>query len=193
MEKNPVAGSSKLRVFLAIPFYDSFPRELEELLSRMRALPWDFRWNPPDLIHLTLYFFGSVAAEKIPMIEAAAVKAVQTVRPFSLGIEKIGFFPDMKKPRIIWAGASGDLEILFSLQSFLEKELLALGFEKPEHPFNPHLTLGRRKMGPLKAFPGGIPAFSFAPRPASSLVLYQSLLRPQGSLYKTLRVFDLPS
>ena len=66
-------------------------------------------------------------------------------QPFSLTLKGVGGFPHIRRPRIIWAGLSRDLEALLKLVEELEIAYEQIGIAREDRPFHPHLTLGRNK------------------------------------------------
>jgi len=110
-----------------------------------------------------------------------------------LKIEKIGVFPDMRKPRVLWCGIAGDVERLTVLQKRLDDDFAGLGFPQEERAFRPHLTLGRIKDAQGRS---GINeavnkhnAFFAGEFSCRELILFQSKLTPQGAVYTKLAQF----
>jgi 2'-5' RNA ligase len=64
-------------------------------------------------------------------------------KPFVLAINGLGAFPNLRSPRVLWAGLNGDLEVLGSLHQAVDDAVGQLGLPKEQHGFSPHLTLGR--------------------------------------------------
>ena len=64
-------------------------------------------------------------------------------RPFQLRLSKIGAFPRLNYPRVIWVGIKEGAEESKKLASEIEKSLKEFGFPEEQRPFSPHLTLGR--------------------------------------------------
>ncbi len=184
-----------LRLFVAI----ELPPDVREAISRIQkqlsALDRDraVRWTAVDHIHLTLKFLGETAPAKRPDIEAAMIQAVKGCFPFRLSINGVGCFPDLRKPRIVWVGTSGDLEALHALRDAVERTIAPLGYPTESRPFSPHLTVGRARqeaarsslaslgeaIGKLKVEPG--PEW-----PIHAISLMRSELGPSGAVYTRL-------
>ena len=134
------------RLFAAIELPPDVRRQLADLISQLgEALPrGSVRWVRADGIHLTLKFYGEVATEVVPPLSAALAQAAAgTLPPLVLELRELGAFPSPARPRVIWAGVTGELEKLQSLQRAVERASAALGFEPEARGFTPHLTLGR--------------------------------------------------
>ncbi|WP_456430750.1 RNA 2',3'-cyclic phosphodiesterase [Thermosulfuriphilus sp.] len=183
-----------VRTFLAIPLPTSVKEVLAHLIEELKDLAADVRWVRPESIHLTLWFFGSLEERRLGyLIEALEREDLGDV--FSLQAEGLGFFPPGGRPRVIWAGVSGDLDRLKALKEGLDRLVAPLGFRPEKRPFSPHLTLGRLKsnrglaslLKRLASFKG-LKTPSFEVR---EIVLYRSDLRPNGAYYTPIRRFPL--
>src|SRR5256886_6933414 len=77
-------------------------------------------------------------------ITAALGRAAAGARTLPLALAGFGVFPDLRRPRVVWAGMAPEpgLEIL---QHRVEQEFAPLGFSTEARPFRPHVTLGRAR------------------------------------------------
>jgi 2'-5' RNA ligase len=67
-----------------------------------------------------------------------------TEPPFALVVSGVGAFPNMRRPKILWAGVTEGQNELKRLYGRLEERLLELGcYRQEERGYSPHLTLGR--------------------------------------------------
>ena len=77
----------------------------------------------------------------------------------------------------------------------LKAPLAALGIAREMRAFSPHLTLARIKekvpLQPLREAVVGLASLDFGQFQAASFFLYQSTLRPSGSVYTKLAEFPL--
>jgi RNA 2',3'-cyclic 3'-phosphodiesterase len=65
---------------------------------------------------------------------------------FHLRIGGVGAFPNVRRPKTIWAGITDGLESLQRIYELSAPKLLDLGvFRREDRGYNPHLTLGRVK------------------------------------------------
>ena len=181
-----------LRLFTAVELPPGVRQQLAELIAALSAdLPrGSVRWVRPEGIHLTLKFYGEVSGDKLPGLQAVVTGAAAGVRPLALEMSGLGVFPNLSRPRVIWAGLAGELDRLKALQRAVEAASRPLGFEPEARGFTPHLTLGRVEPGwrpadrlSLEAAfarlgPGVRGAFA-----AGTLALMRSDLRPGGAVY----------
>ncbi|MFH1148322.1 MAG: RNA 2',3'-cyclic phosphodiesterase, partial [Pseudomonadota bacterium] len=155
----------------------------------------EIKWVNPRGIHLTLKFLGYVEEKMIEPIAVALEGATAGQESLTLKAECIGAFPSLKNPRVVWVGVGGETERLSLIQQRIEEALLKLGFPKEDRPFTPHLTLGRirpgRKAGDFGAGIEHLKKTSFGPLTVTEVVLYQSVLRPDGAVYTPLKKIAL--
>jgi len=145
----------------------------------------------PGNIHLTLKFLGDIDPLDIDNIAGAMDDAAREIAPFTLRVGGIGFFPGIKRPRVVWVGLGGDSQILFDLQRKLEDRLASAGFPKEKRAFKAHLTLGRIRDAVHHDTAGR--AIQHFTRPAGQhftadrIILFKSDLKPTGAEYSKLK------
>ena len=80
-------------------------------------------------------------------------------------------------------------EPLIGIARTLDDEFAKLGFEKEEHPFSPHLTVGRMKdprgTEQVKVAIERFKGYDFGKRPVRSIRLKKSVLGAKGPTYTT--------
>jgi 2'-5' RNA ligase len=134
-----------VRLFIALPVPEAVMAELKRAQAELRdRLPGDcVRWTRPEQMHLTLRFLGNVAVDRVDALGQALGKACHDFSPLHLRAERIGFFPPMRHPRVIWASVHDDQEQLGALQKAIGGAADPFTLEKAEKEFRAHLTLGR--------------------------------------------------
>jgi len=183
-----------IRTFLAIEIPSHILNEIGSLQSRLkRRLQGMVRWVRPEAIHLTLKFFGNVSEKDIAEISRIMEEQVNGIRPFAFHVKKLGVFPNMNRPRILWLGISGDVDALIVFQNSMEQKLQGGGFHKEARPFSPHLTLARIKepkglIGLAKIIEKS-DNYTAGHFDAEGLHLFRSQLTPQGAVYTKLAYF----
>jgi len=146
-------------------------------------------WVKSGNVHYTLRFLGDLEPAGVEAAKRAAARAAGTSRPFRVALGAPGVFPEARRPRVLWLGASEGGTALTGLARVLEIALLAEGFSRADKPFAPHLTLGRVRDaadGPRVAtrfLAGTFPADAFEVR---ELVVVRSTLDPAGARYEPL-------
>jgi len=185
-----------IRAFLAIDPAAEVLAAVARLQEKLkREISGKISWTRPQGNHLTLKFFGGIDRHAVEDICAAVKKQAAAAAPLVLKVEKMGVFPDLRRPRVLWIGTAGDSEKLILLQNQLEADFEVLGFPRENRPFRPHLTLGRIKDSRTAT---GIDAamkkhcdFAAGEFRACELILFQSKLSPQGAIYTKLETFLL--
>ena len=182
------------RLFVALEPPDAVRRRLAAIDVELRRAAGraadEIRWVPPENVHLTLQFLGAVPEERVPDVETAIRAAAAAARPLSLEVKGAGGFPNARRPRVVWAGLTGDLTALAALAADLGRRLAPLGFPPEERPFSAHLTLGRAREG--RGAPGIAGALASAaeaagaPWRATEAVLFESHLSPKGPRYEAI-------
>ncbi len=151
----------------------------------------DLKLVEPQNIHITVRFLGNITpatAEKV----FDAMKQVQFT-PFTVQIKGLGAFPDLRYPRVAWAGITTGADQLKSVFNQLEPRLRGLGFTPDSKGFSPHLTIARVRSGrnkqQLAQFITENANYEFGIVNAKCLRLKKSILTPKGPVYSTLKEF----
>jgi 2'-5' RNA ligase len=136
-----------LRLFIAL----SLPAEVQAAIAGAqdelrRAFPGrGIRWTRREQMHLTLKFLGNVDGTRVEGLVEAVRGVGRGAAPLRLRAEKIGFFPDLRRPRVIWAGVNTEHDELSRLQGSIESAVQEFTAERPEQNFSGHVTIGRIK------------------------------------------------
>jgi 2'-5' RNA ligase len=184
----------QIRTFIAIELPVSIKSALSIIQDKLKLGSVNcVRWVDPDNIHLTLKFLGNVSAGRILLITESMNEAIIGIAPFQISLEKAGAFPNMRVPRVVWVGLSGDINALLSVQGRIEEALAKLNFTPENRPFSPHLTLGRVKEGAsfeekrgLGEKIASLKIDSIESFTADAVSLMQSTLTRQGAVYNCL-------
>lgn len=184
-----------IRAFLALELPDALRSGLAQVQEELKRSRADVRWVPVGNIHLTLKFFGNVPDGEIEALAQAARDAAAATTPLQLQATGAGAFPSPNAPRVVWLGLGGDMVPLAQLFYRLEKAFATLGYPPEGRAFNPHLTLGRVKSPAnrekLAKMLAKMPPVEWPPFTVKELILFHSVLSPQGSKYTPLEVIKL--
>jgi RNA 2',3'-cyclic 3'-phosphodiesterase len=179
-----------LRTFIAVEIPENIISGIRDLQQDLKAFGVDIRWIRPENIHLTLKFLGDVPAADIDNIFEVISGTAEGISSIPLQAKGIGVFPGVKRPRVLWVGLTGQLELLTRLQKILDANLKGIGFPPEKRPFEGHLTIGRIKTkSDSKIFVDALMAFrSFESETfvADRIVLFKSELKPSGAVYTDL-------
>ncbi|HQG66761.1 MAG TPA: RNA 2',3'-cyclic phosphodiesterase [Smithella sp.] len=191
------ADSEKnIRAFLAIEPPENVLEEITRLQEKLkREISGRLSWTRPQGQHLTLKFFGDISRKDINNISTVVQKRVVAEQKLNLKIEKLGVFPDARRPRVLWCGVTDDVEKLINLQRKLDSDFAAIGFPAEDRSFKAHLTLARikdpREITGMSEALKKYDSFKAGEFIADKLFLFQSNLSPQGAVYTKLADFAL--
>ncbi len=159
---------------------------VQKVLTETRA---DLKLVEPKNIHITLRFLGNISQSMVEKVYEGMKKV--EFKPFEVKIQGVGAFPNMRYPRVLWAGIREGADQLRSIFNQLEPQLRSLGFAPDPKGFSPHLTIARVKSGRNKAELAKRVEeninYEFGTVKANCLRLKRSDLTPKGPIYSTLR------
>jgi RNA 2',3'-cyclic 3'-phosphodiesterase len=186
-----------VRLFVALQIPDSVRNYYAGLIDELRRLdakasPKKPKWVRPENLHVTLKFIGNTDPAKLDSI-CAALANVRSPQEIRLHFRGLGFFPNAKRPRVVWGGmeASGNLA---PMAHAVDQQIATLVFSAEERAFTPHLTLARLDppvIAPeLQAAIEKQGARDFGELRSSEFHLIESKLKPTGAEYTTLKSFS---
>jgi RNA 2',3'-cyclic 3'-phosphodiesterase len=181
-----------MRLFVAMDVPEDVRSAIGALAVQLRIACRNARWARIEGLHVTLKFIGETSTKKTEMIKMA-LAAIPSRTPISLIFRGLGFFPNERRPRVLWAGIEDSSE-LRELAAAVETALLPLGIAREERAFSPHLTLARfdarRGLDDLYAAIEKAGPFEFGDTTLKEFRLYQSVLNPSGAEYTRLATFS---
>jgi 2'-5' RNA ligase len=183
-----------IRAFIAIDLDPRVSEKLCQAIGELKQLLPAVRWVSPQNFHLTLKFLGDIDESRVETIGVALVEALCPFSRLSINAKGLGVFPDLRRPRVLWVGLAGNG--LMALAARVESALEPLGFASEQRPFTPHMTIGRwrqydRAPKSLGEALAGWRNREFGESTVDKVVFYQSVLKPEGAIYHTLRVVAL--
>ena len=195
-----------IRAFLAVQLSEPLRTTLAALQSEVkRRIIHDLRrevslsWVRPASMHLTVKFLGDIPDELVIPLRDAIAGALKGHHVLHIPLERLGVFPALQQPRILWIGpteqweASDDAGRLAALHQAIEACCSALNLAADTRPLSAHLTLARIKAGHRAAgqtlarsgvmdrLPSVVGSI-----PVERITLMRSELKPTGSVYTAL-------
>jgi RNA 2',3'-cyclic 3'-phosphodiesterase len=167
-----------MRLFIAVPLDESLKAGLRS--AQVALSSWQAKIGLARDFHITLKFLGDVPDDSI----GAIVSALEAVHfdGFTIRLSDLGFFPNPKRPRVVWVGPE-PVEDIIRLQEAIDRVLVDR-FERERH-FHPHITLGRVKHWES----GGTIQIEPMEQHVETFELIQSSLTTEGPIYKTIKSF----
>lgn len=183
-----------IRAFVGVLIEPAVTGEIAAARSRLEPKLPGIRWVGRDQLHFTLKFFGSIEESRSEPITRALETAVAPFSRFSILARGMGVFPDIRRPAVLWVGLEGPE--LRSLARAIEAALEAIGFSREKREFKPHLTIGRWKglggrPAPLRSELESWKDYEFGKSKVDEVVFFQSILKPEGAVYRPLSVIRL--
>ncbi len=175
------------RIFIAVPLHPPLLAAIGDLEHRLEAAGIRLRWIRPENLHLTLRFLGEISEEQVSQVRLAAREAVAGFDAFPVVLAGVGAFPNPHRPQVVWVGVREGAERLRALAERLDDRLALQDFPREPRAFRAHLTLARVREQRLGPDPGRAMALfegeEVGRQQVNSLLVVESLLRPQGPFY----------
>lgn len=183
-----------IRAFIGVRIEVKTVDNISAALSQLKPRIPGVRWVTKNNFHFTVKFLGEIEEARIEPIGHALEGALRPFPCFVINVKGLGVFPDLKRPRVLWVGLES--KSLSALVSAVEKALEPLGFGREKRGFTPHLTVGRWRQfqGSSKQLGNDIDQWKnheFGKSLVNEVVLFQSILKPEGAVYQPLRVLAL--
>ena len=180
-----------MRLFIGLDLPREVVGNLERLLERLRPAA-RIHWSPPANLHITTKFIGEWPEDRLAELKVA-LGDLPSRGVIEVQINRVGFFPNPHSPRSFWCGI--EAPGLAGLAADTDRAASALGIACETRDFSPHLTLARIKerlnLQALREAVAALPSLDFGRFEAHNFFLYQSTLRPAGSVYTKLAEFPL--
>ena len=182
------------RIFIAVRIEPG--EELLKMISSFRqALRNDaIKWTETENIHITLVFLGDTEENRVREIDKLMRNLCSGFGEFEFFLKGAGVFRNLRDPRVIWAGISISPEMA-ELNERISAKLSETGIRLEERAFNPHLTLGRiKRLIDISALSELLDKYrekELQKVKVSEIILYESILRPAGPVYKPLGRYSL--
>ena len=187
--------NQSIRCFVAIEIPASIQNRIGRIQGTLRKQIQKASWVKPGNIHLTLKFLGDVDPEDLESIGETLEGVTSRHSSFSLRIGSVGAFPNLARPRVMWAGVTVGGERVSALARNINLALSDCGFSLDAKKFNPHLTIARLKeridLRPHIDQYRQYDNIDGAEMTVDTISLIQSQLHPQGAIYSTLQSHSL--
>ncbi len=181
--------NGRLRAFIAVTLSEEVLEGLKIVQDAIRETGVVAGFPRVSSIHLTLKFLGETSQDQVSLIREKLEERISFFEPFFLKIMGLGAFPSVSRPKIVWAGLESN-DHLVRLHGDVEHAMQEIGFEPEDRKFSPHITLARIKSpgnaNLLEAVLRKMEGFDMGISPVQSVLLYESILKPDGAVHKVL-------
>ncbi len=183
-----------IRAFMALELDEEIKISLKKIEDHLKKLDLDVKWVNPHNVHLTLKFLGEIPPPKLTSVQEIFPSLFKNFSSFEIEMDRLGVFPKIVHPKIIWVGVSKNAQHIVDLANRIEEQLGYLAIEKENKQFSPHLTIGRLKSSKNQyRLIEEIRNFSISPplkQRFQSVSLFKSTLTPQGPVYEILQKYE---
>jgi 2'-5' RNA ligase len=179
-----------MRLFTGLELEAEVLENIRRFLEKLRHTA-PIQWTPAGNLHITTKFIGKWPQERLPELQTA-LAGVRCRLPIAVSVRGVQFFPDNRKPRVFCCEV--EAPGLKELAADTDNATARLGIPRETRTFSPHLTLARiRERLDLGEMSRAIMAstLDFGQFEARRFFLYESQLRPGGSVYTKLAEFAL--
>ena len=182
-----------MRLFVALDIPEIVRESLAKLARQLRDTCPGARWVRIEGAHVTLKFIEETPPDRAELIRSA-LRHMPASGPIELHFAGLGFFPDLRRPRVFWAGIEAGAS-LRALAASIETRLEPLGIPREPRDFHPHITLARfdspKGLEPLRAAVEKLGVPEFGRILARELYLYRSVLKRGGAEYTRLASYQI--
>ena len=169
-----------IRAFIAFELPPEVKTYLGEVISGLRRNRAPVRWVNPEGLHVTLKFLGDIEEKIIPSLSRQLNDIAASYMQLQVSFSNLGAFPDVRRPRVIWAGLRGDTAMMTEIAGKIDRMCMSFGMEKEKRPFRAHITIGRLKVPSMVDLAQELRDTGFT---IQNVILYQSELSSQGARY----------
>ena len=185
--------AERVRSFVALEIDSAAKERIGDFLSEMRRRPGgeDLKWVRPEILHMTVRFFGDLDRKQLGKARQAIARIDHGWDPPSLSMGSLGGFPSLDRPKVVWLGLMDRAGELARLASEVDLAIRRVGFGQADKPFVAHLTLARARRGrripDVAGLTGGLTPPT-GPLTIRAITLFQSDLLPEGPRYTPLEI-----
>nr|WP_320016404.1 RNA 2',3'-cyclic phosphodiesterase [uncultured Desulfobacter sp.] len=152
-DKN-IKDNATIRCFIAIVLDAHTKRQLNRVQTAIRSTGIHAGWPSAQNFHLTLKFLGDISEQALPCIKKMLSEAIADKTRFNITLNRLGVFPNIRHPKVIWIGSDKTIPELVNLQRDIDSRLNKCHPFVKEKKFSPHITIARirhyAKPGTLK-------------------------------------------
>jgi len=179
----------KIRAFLALNASEEAQSRIFEIRNELADIRSDIKWEPKDKFHVTLKFLGDVDETLLKNLTEDLRYELNGFGSFEITYKKLGCFPNMRMPKVVWIGAEDNDKKIFALNKTIEAKTKSYNFENESNRFHPHVTLGRvkgmRGINEVTELMESL-EFDIIKDTASGVYVIKSTLQKSGSVYEVI-------
>jgi RNA 2',3'-cyclic 3'-phosphodiesterase len=169
-----------MRLFAGIELDEATRAMCVSAQARLKGAAFEAKYESAEKLHVTLAFLGNVREEQRGAVDSALEEVSARTAPFELRWDRLGAFPNERRPRIAYVGAREQGQRYRSLAQTLRDAFRALAFDFKDDAVA-HVTIARVKGGS----PRPLPMFDLVPHlmTVREIVLFESLPAENTTMY----------
>ena len=182
----------KTRTFIALEIPEAAIEEIINLRKDKIGDGGNAKWEVKEKLHLTLKFLGDTETYALNSYIEDMKRIISEIKQFELCFNEFGIFRKGGVPKILWVGLNENDKLKHFAEA-LDSIFENYGYKKEERKFKAHITLlrfrGFENMEKILSLTEvKIPEIKFT---ANKVVFFESQLKQNGSVYKSLMDFNL--
>lgn len=188
-------SDSKIRSFIAAEISPEVQDAIRVFQADLAPLFTDFRWTPPEQIHITLLFLGEISMHVLAELIEQIPQRIADIKRFSMTPMGLDAFPHSAQARVLWVGFQSVPSQLLQLHVRLSElsEMLELNLDTRR--FKPHLTLARyrnvHRGSDLTSYLSQFKTIIFPGLKIDHITLFRSDYKSSRPIYTRLAEFGL--
>jgi len=174
-----------MRTFVALDLPENIKEDVAGVISNFRSYsPHGVNWVPRENLHITFQFIGETKEEDIPKIAEFLENSFSELSALLFTNPKLEILPG-RDPKIIWISLENNDSSIQKVLKRFKSKLRKMGYKIDSRRFRFHITLGRiKKRLPEKTIEQILTTeLNIKSFEVSGVILYKSLLKPQGPRY----------
>ena len=178
-----------MRLFAGIALDEATRTACVQAQEQLRAAAFEAQYEPPEKMHVTLAFLGSVDDDEYDAVARVLDATAARATALTLTLDKLGAFPNERRPRIIYVGCRAQGAGFRGLANALRERYSLMGFSFADHAVA-HVTIARVKGGSTRPLPMlDLPASELQ---ANDLALFESVPDRKTTRYVIRHTAPLP-
>ena len=179
-----------MRLFIALKT-TLYEDELFEIENKLKLLFSDVKWVDKQNLHVTLKFLGEFKESLLKELQNVVKESLNYFNPFSFSISGISGFPDISSARVLFFSINDPEKTIEKAIKGVDVAVERFGIQR-EKSYVPHITFGRVKNGQVNLSRFNFDKFNLNVS-ASGIILFESILRSEGPIYKEIFEFEFIS
>ena len=179
--------TARHRIFIAVELDPALHQAVAATQRALEDAGARIKWVKPANLHFTLRFLGEITPAQVALAKVATREAARDFAPFAITLRRLGAFPSLHRPQVVWVGVDQGAEELEALARRVNERLAHYRFPAEDRRFRPHLTLARvrdaRQWGDVVRALDRYREVEVGTQTVQAVCVMESRLTPHGPVY----------